>query len=198
MALPTTGALSASQINVELGRASSAVMSMNGSDERGLAERPSGVISFQDFRGKSSAATLRFTVGRTQWAGIYRYGIHKGTVGEGVMGTDYSGTFQIEGANCTLYYFYARHGWIYPDGGLGDPEPPQEVLQGGLSVVGTVPVGTKAWATIGSNAEVYLGTFGSPYNGYSTCTMNHDAMRECAAQLKHLLNQTINVKIRTE
>jgi uncharacterized delta-60 repeat protein len=53
MALPTAGALSASMINVELTRASTATFSMNGADERTLAGRPTGTISFNDFYGKS-------------------------------------------------------------------------------------------------------------------------------------------------
>lgn len=54
MALPSTGSISASQINTELGRTSSASFSMNGSAERGLAGKSSGQISFNDFRGKSA------------------------------------------------------------------------------------------------------------------------------------------------
>ena len=54
MALPTTGAISASMINLELGKASNAQFNIAGSDERGLADKPSGTISFADFRGKSA------------------------------------------------------------------------------------------------------------------------------------------------
>jgi len=54
MPLPTSGSLSASQINVELKRASTASFSMNGSSERGLAEKIAlnSQISFNDFYGK--------------------------------------------------------------------------------------------------------------------------------------------------
>ena len=54
MALPSTGVISTSMINVELGRASNAPFSINGSEERALAGKPSGSISFSDFRGKSA------------------------------------------------------------------------------------------------------------------------------------------------
>ena len=54
MALPSTGAISASMINLELGKASNAQFNIAGSDERGLADKPSGTISFADFRGKSA------------------------------------------------------------------------------------------------------------------------------------------------
>lgn len=53
MSLPTTGSISAAQINVELKRASGAPFSINGGPERALAGKPSGPISFADFRGKS-------------------------------------------------------------------------------------------------------------------------------------------------
>lgn len=54
MALPTTGAITAAMINVELGRAATAPFNINGAAERALAGKPSGAISFADFRGKSS------------------------------------------------------------------------------------------------------------------------------------------------
>lgn len=54
MALPTSGYLQASDINVELGRAWNHWFDMNGAAERNLAGKPSGVISFWDFYGKSN------------------------------------------------------------------------------------------------------------------------------------------------
>lgn len=54
MTLPSTGPLSASQINVELGRASNAALSLGGSAERGLAGVASGAISFANLRGKAN------------------------------------------------------------------------------------------------------------------------------------------------
>jgi len=53
MTLPTSGALTAAMINVELCRPSTATFSMNGSDERALAGKPTGIIAFNDFYGKS-------------------------------------------------------------------------------------------------------------------------------------------------
>lgn len=53
MTLPLSGPMSASMINVELGRASTAPFDINGSDERTLAQVPTGVIKFSDFYGKS-------------------------------------------------------------------------------------------------------------------------------------------------
>jgi len=54
MTLPSSGPMSASMINVELGRASNAPFNINGSAERALAGKPSGAISFSDFYGKSN------------------------------------------------------------------------------------------------------------------------------------------------
>lgn len=53
MTLPSTGVISASMVNVELRRAAGAAFSMNAGPERTLANKPSGVIRFSDFRGKT-------------------------------------------------------------------------------------------------------------------------------------------------
>ncbi len=55
--MPISATPTASEINVELGRASTAAFSMDGVDERGLAGVPSGPITFNDFIGKSAAKT---------------------------------------------------------------------------------------------------------------------------------------------
>ncbi|RJG46639.1 hypothetical protein [Mesorhizobium sp. DCY119] len=49
MTLPSSPPISASQINVELGRAPDAPFSITGAEERALAGVPSGPISFSDF-----------------------------------------------------------------------------------------------------------------------------------------------------
>lgn len=53
MTLPASFPISASQINVELGRAAGAAFDMQGATERALAAVPSGAISMSDFLGKS-------------------------------------------------------------------------------------------------------------------------------------------------
>ena len=55
--MPISSQPSASEINVELGRASNAPFSINGAEERALAGVPTGPISFNDFIGKSAAPT---------------------------------------------------------------------------------------------------------------------------------------------
>lgn len=51
--LPSSGTISASMINIELGRDPNAEFNINGSQERELAKKPTGTISFSDFYGKS-------------------------------------------------------------------------------------------------------------------------------------------------
>ncbi|MGX0136354.1 hypothetical protein [Cupriavidus metallidurans] len=63
MALPSSGPLTAAMINVELGRAADAPFSLNGAEERGLAGKLAGAISFADFYGKSNGTLYTVTVG---------------------------------------------------------------------------------------------------------------------------------------
>jgi len=70
---PISNQPSASEINVELGRASNAAFSMNGAAERALAQVPTGTISMNDFIGKSAggaAYTGTLTVGTGVIGGI--------------------------------------------------------------------------------------------------------------------------------
>jgi hypothetical protein len=53
MALPT-GTISMSQVNTELGKSSTAQISLNDADVRSLAGVPSGAISMDDLRGQSA------------------------------------------------------------------------------------------------------------------------------------------------
>jgi len=53
MTLPTSGPLLVSMINAELGRAGNAYFNINGTEERQLADVPTGQVSFHDFYGKT-------------------------------------------------------------------------------------------------------------------------------------------------
>jgi len=54
MALPTTGPITAAMINAELGRPAGTPLSFYDPEVRDLADKPTGPISFSDFRGKSA------------------------------------------------------------------------------------------------------------------------------------------------
>lgn len=58
MALPSSGAISLSEVNMELGKAATAAISMNDAAVRALAGKASGAISMADLRGKIYAATM--------------------------------------------------------------------------------------------------------------------------------------------
>jgi len=62
MAIRSSGALPASEINTELGRSATANFNLNGAEERALAQRLSGSIAFNHFYGKS-AREATITVG---------------------------------------------------------------------------------------------------------------------------------------
>ncbi|SOK58531.1 hypothetical protein [Yersinia phage fHe-Yen9-04] len=58
MAIPCTGTIKASDINVELGRPTNGTFKIGSPDERALAGKPSGLIKFSDFYCKSAADPL--------------------------------------------------------------------------------------------------------------------------------------------
>lgn len=61
MTIRSSGALPASEINTELGRSASALFNMNGSEERALAQKPSGSYGFNSFYSKSAVKQTRIT-----------------------------------------------------------------------------------------------------------------------------------------
>lgn len=63
MAIRSSGALPASEINTELGRSASAQFNMSGAEERALAGVPSGSYGFNSFYGKSARKATITTVG---------------------------------------------------------------------------------------------------------------------------------------
>lgn len=73
MTLPT-GTISLSDANVELGRSSSAMISLGETAVRGLAGKPSGAVSMNDLRGKS-ARTVSITLinNQTIYSGPNQY-----------------------------------------------------------------------------------------------------------------------------
>lgn len=57
--LPETGSISMSQVNVELKKSETAVITLNDADVRKLAGKPSGTISMNDLRGKSNTVSVK-------------------------------------------------------------------------------------------------------------------------------------------
>lgn len=58
MALPSSGEITFAMINIELGRTATTPMTLNDTDVRALAGRPSGAISLSDFYGKSNSLVV--------------------------------------------------------------------------------------------------------------------------------------------
>ena len=69
--LPETGSISMSQVNVELKKSETAVITLNDADVRKLAGKPSGTISMNDLRGKSNTEKVNnYQVFSQRWSGL--------------------------------------------------------------------------------------------------------------------------------
>lgn len=58
MALPSTGSISMSQVNVELKRPATQTLSMNDAEVRKIAGKPTGTFSMSDLRGKTYTVSV--------------------------------------------------------------------------------------------------------------------------------------------
>ena len=88
MALPSSGAISLNQVNVEIGNSATATISMNDADVRTLFDDASGTISMSQGHGKSWWTPMAATGGTVTTSGNYK--IHTFTS---------SGTFTVTAVN---------------------------------------------------------------------------------------------------
>lgn len=88
-----TGQITASDINAELGRASTASLDLNDSAVRALAGVASGTISYADLRGKSSTYSIGFQI--TQVGGFGQYSEMYLDVYISATGPNFSGNARI-------------------------------------------------------------------------------------------------------
>lgn len=202
MALPSTGTITAAMINVELGRAENAPFNINGAEERALAGKPTGAISFDDFRGKSASGEMDITVGRSLWAGIYRYGLDKDSFGgEPPIGTDHSTAFSLAGLNnVTPFEFWVRHGYEQNTDPGGDPLPPTEIIQSGIifNTNGGSLTGGTVYIKIGGYNELRLGTLSLFNTTYYRILLDNQTVRDLYDQLQANYNSRIAFAIYTK
>lgn len=85
MVLPT-GTISMSQVNTELGRASTASINLNEAAVRSLAGVPSGAISLNNLRGKGSAVSVAYVSGAGSTANSTTYSFSAVSIGAASTG----------------------------------------------------------------------------------------------------------------
>lgn len=73
--LPETGSISMSQVNVELKKGETTVITLNDTDVRKLAGKPSGIISMGDLRGKKASEYVEnYQIYSNSWSGKNKSG----------------------------------------------------------------------------------------------------------------------------
>ena len=108
--LPETGSISMSQVNVELKKGETSVITLNDTDVRKLAGKPSGTISMNDLRGKKASEYVEnYQIYSNEWSGVNKNGsftisfpkkVISGkiiAVGRGSSGITQSGAIKILG-----------------------------------------------------------------------------------------------------
>lgn len=154
MALPSSGAISCSQINTELSFASNATISLGSTSVRNLAGVASGAISMSNLYGKSAVSATISISDRTNGA----YNVDAVATAAYRLGSDGI----VYGGENGGYYFIEN--WITPQSGMADYEALATVTSGTLSS-GTA--GT--WLNLGTT-QTWTRTKGGASSGTSTVT----------------------------
>ena len=140
MGLPSSGEISFLNVNEQLKRASTAGLSLNDVQVRGLAGKPTGGIAMSDLHGK--------------WAGSHLLNLNQG---DGTIGFKYNGAGQYIGqfAGCDIasltWYPAEKLLWLRTyDGQLGKPSSTSFVVRDdNFNPIITLTLG--AWAAVGTN-----------------------------------------------
>lgn len=127
MTLPATGPISLSDVNVELGKAANAAITLNDTDVRTLAGKASGAISLSDLRGKSAATDGTVSLSGYQ---VNSYGTDQAASSSYTLSSTGDITFTISGdTNGTQDI----GDWISPKSGMANYECLATVTSGTLS-----------------------------------------------------------------
>lgn len=187
MTLPTTGTLGLNQVNLELFRAETALIGLNDAEVRGLAETPTGAVTFANLRGKSylfaftiatnqSDANLRTLALAAGWNGIspLQATINSGvTIGGSVAGNS-TPALTINGSfpNGVLLI---NNGIIAGRGGAGSTTGPAPAAgqAGGLALAVSVPVTIQNNGTIAGGGGG--GGAGASFSGTGNCDMGESS-----------------------
>lgn len=153
MTLQSSGAISLANVNVELGRSSTAQISMNESAVRSLAGVPSGAIKMSDFYGKSSATIFIQNESIFDFTG----GARQATTGYRLTSTG-AVQYLINATWTTLY------NWVSPTSAAGDYEVIVNNVSGSGLTTGTVGsyealTTTRQWTLIATIGNGELTTF---------------------------------------
>lgn len=180
MTLQSSGLISASDINLELGRVATAPFSLTGTEERALAGVPTGVISFSDFYGKSSSLleSTVITLGLNNGSYFYFTFTSTGTATPDVLNGSKITSYSVDSAEPNLALSFILTGLyeasdIYdikvdstPADGIITYQAPSSVssdLGNSLVVMGTLPTQIKYQNAVTVNLsmkfnkKVYLG-----------------------------------------
>lgn len=119
-----TGTIGMSDVNVELGKSSTALISLNDADVRSLAGIPSGTISMNDLRGKSNLAAVLndYSAGTYNIQLLHTYSLFGSSVEAYVeIVLDSSGTaYYRYGDTGTPTTNFTSFTWKTGGGGVGD------------------------------------------------------------------------------